>query len=85
MLEVWTLDMSGSAPGDSTDVSGERFRIALLGSLISFPQSFPDDVSHRFTSSLSDGLGESVGFRILDIEAHGLSTILPMKSTYLPG
>jgi hypothetical protein len=83
MIEIWTLDVGGCALGNSPNVGGERFRIARLETFIALPQSFRDDAGHRLARRLGDCLGESVGFRVLDIEAHGGSSLLYQSSTLL--
>src|ERR1019366_421251 len=40
------------------------------------------DAGHRFAGGLGDRLGETVGFRILDVEAHGASSLLYQSSTF---
>src|SRR5471030_3148130 len=83
MIEIGTLDVSGSAPGDGPDVGGENFGIALLEAFIAFPQRFRDRAGHRFAGGLGDSLGKTVGFRVFDIEAHGISIFLYQMSTFL--
>jgi hypothetical protein len=81
MIEIRTLDVGGCALGNSPDVGGERFGIAPLETFIALPQSFRDGAGHRFAGGLGNRLGETVGFRILDVEAHGASSLLYQSST----
>ena len=60
----------------------ERFGIAPLETFIALPQSFCDGAGHRFAGGLGDRLCETVGFRVLDVEAHGVSTY-PVPIFYL--
>jgi len=82
MIEIRTLDVGGCALGNSPDVGGERFGIALLETFIALPQSFRDDTGHRFAGGLGDRLGETVGFRILYVEGRGVSSLLYQSSTF---
>ena len=83
-MQTRTLDVGGCALGNSSDVGSERFGIAPLETFIALPQSFGDGAGHRFASGLGDRLGETVGFRILDVEAHGDSSLLYKSSTSPP-
>jgi len=67
MVEIGTLDVGGGALRDSPKIGGERFGIAPLETLIAFARSFRDGARHRLASSLGDGLGETVGFRVLNV------------------
>ena len=82
MIEIRTLDVGGCALGNSPDFGGERFGIAPLETFIALPQSFRDGTGHRFAGGLGDRLGETVGFRILDVEAHCASSLLYQSSTF---
>ena len=82
MIEIRTLDMGGCALGNRPDVGGERFGIAPLETLVALPESFGDGLGHGFAGGLGDRLGETVGFRILDVEAHGVSSLLYQSSTF---
>src|SRR5260370_39652585 len=83
MIEMAALHMGGGARGKRPEVGGERFRIAPLDSFIALPQGFLDDVGHRLSGGLSDGLGKPVGFRVFDVEARGASFFLYHWSTFL--
>ena len=83
MIQIRTLDVGGCALGNRPDVGGERFGIARLETFIAFPQSFNNGAGDRFARGLGDRLGETVGFRILYIEAHDVSSLLYQSSTYL--
>src|ERR1700674_4519004 len=83
MIEIRTLHVGSGSLGYGPEVGGERFCIALLDSFIAFPQRFRDDASHRLSGGLSDCLGEPVGFRVFDVEAHGASFLLYHLSTFL--
>jgi hypothetical protein len=82
MIQIRTLDVGGCALGNRPDVGGERYGIAPLETFVALPQSFRDGAGHRFAGGLGDRLGETVGFRILDVEAHGASSLLYQSSTF---
>src|ERR1700687_650240 len=83
MIEIRTLHVGSGALSYSPEVGSERFWIALMNLFIALPQGFRDDAGHRLTGGLSDGFGEPGGFRVFDVEAHGVSFLLYHLSTSL--
>lgn len=76
MVEIRALDVGDGALRDCPKIGGERFRIALLETLIAFAQRFRDGAGHGLAGGLGDGLGETVGLRVFDVEARGSSILL---------
>ena len=76
VVEIMTFDL-----GRGSLRNGEKFLDRGLASanpeaFVAFPQSFRDGTGQGLASGLGDGLGQTVGFRVLDIQAHGGSTLL---------
>jgi len=76
MIEVGTLDMSGGALGDCAQFLEGGFTAAALKTFLALAQSFRDGPGQGFPSLPGDRLGEPVGFRVLDIEAGSVSSLL---------
>jgi hypothetical protein len=76
VVEIGTFD-----PDRGSLSNGEQFLDRGLAStdpeaFIAFPQSFRDGTGQGLACGLGNGLGQTVGFRVFDIQAHGLSTPL---------
>jgi hypothetical protein len=81
VTEVGTLDVRGGAFGDSTQLLDGGFTASALKTIVAFAQGFGDGAGHGFPGFLGDRLGEPLGFRVLDVEAHRISFLL---RHYLP-
>jgi hypothetical protein len=73
MIQIGTLDVSGSALGDGPDVGGENFGIAPLEAFIAFPQGFRDGAGHGFAG----GLGYGVSIFLYQVSTLLYHSVLP--------
>jgi hypothetical protein len=76
VIEIRTFGLGGGTLGDGEKFLNGGFATAGLEAFVAFPQSFYDSTSHGLAGDLGNRLSETVGFRIFDIEAHGVSILL---------
>jgi len=76
VIEIRTFDLGGGALGDGEKFLNGGLATAGLETFVAFPQSFLDSRSHGLAGGLGNGLGETAGFRIFDVEADGVSIFL---------
>jgi hypothetical protein len=76
VIEIRTFDLGGRALGDGEKFLNGGLAAAGLEAFVAFSQSFLDGMSHGLAGCLGNGLSETVGFRIFDIEANGVSLLL---------
>jgi hypothetical protein len=76
VVEIGTFDLGRGSLSD-----GEKFLDGGLASadpeaFVAFPQSFSDGTGQGLAGGFGNRLGQTVGFRVFDIQAHGVSTLL---------
>jgi hypothetical protein len=69
MIEVGTLNMSGSTLGNRPNVGRERFVVLPSQAFVSLTQSLRNRARQSFARFLSDGLGKPVSLWIFHIQA----------------
>jgi hypothetical protein len=80
VIQIRTFDLGGGALGDGEKLLNGGLAPAGLEAFVAFPQSFLDGTSHGLAGGLGNGLSKTVGFRIFDIEAHGVSILLQLST-----
>lgn len=71
--EVGTLEVGGGALGDGAQFLDGGFIAAPLKTFEALTQGFGDGAGHSFHGLPGDRLGETVRFRVLHVEALGVS------------
>ena len=75
MIKARSLNLGGGTLGDGQKFLEGGLAATALEPLKAFPLSFRDGASHGLAGGLGNGLRKAVGFRVLDIEGHGTSTL----------
>ena len=76
MGEAGTLDVGGGTLSDGAQFLDGGFIAAPLKTLVALTQGFGDGARYSFPGLSGDRLGEPVGFRVLHVEAPGVSFLL---------
>jgi hypothetical protein len=76
VVEIGTLDLGRGSLGDSEKFLDGGLASADPEAFVAFPQSFSDGTGQGLAGGFGNGLGQTVGFRVFDIQAHGVSTLL---------
>jgi hypothetical protein len=75
MIHVGTPDVGGGASGDGAQFLHGGFTTPAPKTLIALAQGYGNRASQSFPGLPSDRLGEPMGFRVLDIEAHRVPSL----------
>jgi hypothetical protein len=76
VIEIRTFGLGGGALGDGEKFLNRGLATAGLKAFVAFPQSFLDGTSDGLSGCIGNGLSETMGLRIFDIEANGMSILL---------
>src|SRR5208283_5263221 len=82
VIDVWAFSMSRRAFGDGAQFLRRSFSAPALEAVIAFPQRFDNGPGYSFTGYLADSLGQAMSFRIFDVEAHAVSTLLQQRPPF---
>lgn len=72
MVEIGAFHLRRGSLGDGEKFLDGSFALAVLEAFVPLPQSCDDGPRQRLASSLGNGLGQAMGFRIFDIQAQGI-------------
>ncbi len=75
VVEIGTFDLDRGSLGDGEEFHNGGPAATALEPFIAFPQSFGDGTGQSLAGGLGNGLGQTVGFRVLTIQAPGVSTL----------
>src|ERR1035437_249217 len=76
MLDVWTLDGLRRPFGDGHQFRQTCLAFALLDLCVPLPEGFNDHLGQALPGFPGNRLGQTMGFRIFDVETHDRSPIL---------